>query len=69
MENIQESLYPPKEIYPADKIDHIVVDKDCISIYLEGNKYIEVRASLDIHEQGIRPVLKIDRSFWGRIPE
>lgn len=69
MDNIQESLYPPKEIHPADKIDHVVVDKDCISIYLEDSKLIEVRASLDIHAQGIRPVLAIGRAFWGRIPK
>lgn len=68
MEPEQESLYPSKEIYTADKINHVMVNKDFISIYLENSKLIEVRASLDIHKQGIQPVLKIDRAFWGRLP-
>ena len=68
MEPEQESLCPPREIYTADKIDNIEVDKDCISIYLENSELIEVRASLDIHEQGIQPVLRIDRAFWGKLP-
>lgn len=69
MESVQESLYPPEEKYAADKIDHIVIDKDCISIYLEDSKLIEVSASMDIHAKGIRPVLDVRRAFWGRIPD
>lgn len=68
MDSVQESLYPLKEEYAAEKIDHVLVEKDCISIYLEDGKFIEVRAKMEICEQGIKPVLKIDRAFWGRLP-
>lgn len=62
-----KSLQLPVEEYSADKIDHIRIEDGHISIYLKNNKYIEMRAAMDIHEQGIKPFLKIDRLYWGKI--